>query len=697
MKLSLNWVKEFVTIPKDITPQKLGELLTLHTVEIEKIETIGDEVVYEIDNKSITHRPDLWGVYGMAREVAVITGGKLKQLFYGSLSLEVKPKLRITVSVEHDQDCPRYMAIAFENIRVASSPSWLKRKLELSGIRPINVIVDATNYIMLETGQPLHAFDLDRLASSGEKVNIFVRRAKKGEELTTLDGIKRILNEDVLIIADKKKALAIAGIMGGADSEIRETSSRILVESANFDAIRIRKAANILGLRTEASARFEKNLDITASETALDGFISLIKKLVPDVRIISGVADEKKGIDEMQEERVIDVSLEKIKKTIGGDIDENRVIRILTSLGFTSAIKDKTITVSVPSWRRARDITIPEDIIEEVARIYGYIDIIPAFPGVSMEPPKPNEKRAQERQAKMFLRDIGFFEVYNYSFTNENELALFGLSSNEYVALKNPISVEATLLRQSLIPRIAENTALNIRHSDTVQLFETGNVYYPTSGVENIMPSSSSTLPLQYTLLAAAWAEKGNKIPFYSIKQAIEMLLHSLHISFEYGKREEEGKAFTHPGRFLSLMSGKQEIGYISELHPSIIRQKGIGATVGICELNMTEVASLQKEGALYTALPRYPSVTLDVSLLLDKKREWRTIEDMVKMSEPRLIEAVEVFDIYEGKGLPSDKKSIAFHIMYRSREKTLTEEEVKKVHQNIEEKLKKDFGAEIR
>lgn len=696
MKLSSNWLKEFVAIPKNISPQKLGELLTVSTVEVEGMEKTGSDVIFEIDNKSMTHRPDLWGVYGMAREVGAITGGKLKKIDTPIIKAK-KTRIDIGITIENKSDCSRYIALALDNVKVGLSPKWLSERLESAGVRSINNIVDATNYIMLEVGQPLHAFDLDKLSSSGEnKVNIIVRRAKNNESIVTLDGVKRDLNSNITVIADKENPIALAGVMGGAKAEIGENTIRIVLESANFDAINIRKAENILGLRTEASNRFEKSLDPNLPLIAMQRLAGLIQKLIQQVEIASNITDKNNISAKDRVKKIIILDSKEVDKKIGIEIKKTEVKKILTKLGFE--VKGNIILkVTIPFWRATRDITESYDLIEEIARVYGYGNIPLLLPTISGEPPRENKERQLERQVKNILvNGLGFSEVYNYSFVNEDQLSKMGLSDNNFIRLKNPISKNATLMRQSLVPNIIENIKNNLRYFDSFRLFEIGNVYKNIAGEDKIRPDQSAMLPKQDKILVGVYVERANNAPFYAAKQALETLLKKLNIVYNYNIESDEKLSYVHSLRYAKIVSNDKELGYITELNPAIASSFDIKVKVGLFEINFSDLVKLNPWPKNYRTLSKYPPVKLDISILVNKNTLWQDIEKAVKDVNSGLIRSVEPFDLYEGKGLPFEKKSLTFRIEYRSDEKTLTDGEVNKVHERVIEKLR-SVGGEVR
>lgn len=697
MKLSFNWLKDFVKIQRSVSPQRLGELLTLHTVEIDGMEKIKGDAIFEVDNKSITHRPDLWGIYGMAREVAAITGNKMKEI--KSLPLKVEDdKININVVTKNKDDCLRYVSVALGNIKIGPSPRWLSQRLELSGIRSINNVVDATNYVMMELGQPLHAFDLDKLhnGNSNNEKKIIVRRAKKGETITTLDGVKRELDKETLIIADAKNPIALAGIMGGAKAEIKNNTTNIILEAATFEAVNIRKTSNRLGLRTDASARFEKNLDPHLALTATKRVCELIKQLIPGAIIISRLVDKKNSPKTATDKRVLELPFKEIRKKISVDIKKIKVVKILSSLGFGVKGKDPLI-VTVPSWRAGRDIIIPEDLIEEISRIYGYDNILPALPNMPIKPPLENMERKLERLVKNILVDgLGFSEVYNYSFVNEKQLDRLGIKSDAHIKVKNPVSKNATLMRRSLVPNLIKNAKDNQRYFDDFRIFEIGSIYMGELTGDKMRPHNKSMLPKQDKILAGIYAQENDKAPFYAIKQAVETLLKKLNIVYNYNIEIDKNLPYIHQNRFVKIMVNNEELGYISELNPILGGELGIKARMGLFELNFSQLSLIGKRDCFYNKLPKFPAVKLDLSILVDNKVSWKDIEKLIRHVRPSVIKHVELFDLYEGKGLPAGKKSLAFHIKYQSGEKTLTDKEVMEAREEVIGKLK-EIGGEVR
>ncbi|MFH1997654.1 MAG: phenylalanine--tRNA ligase subunit beta [Patescibacteria group bacterium] len=893
MLLSLNWLKDFVNIPKNITPEELGLRLTMHTVEIDGIEKQGenldgvvvgeileiknhpnanklsiaqvdvgendfrqiifgqmlkikigqkmpvalaptvlpngqeikktklrgetsegmfcldqelgllkegvsarffdksikngtsvikalglDDVIYEVDNKSITNRPDLWGHYGMAREIAAFLNIDMIDNKFSILNFQTNfnfqfsnkskiqnPQSTINAQVEDQKLCPRYMAIAMNGIKIQDSQEWIQKRLMAVGMRPINNIVDITNYVMLELGQPTHAFDFGKIKgkfpisnfqfpnnfqfpisnfktnSKAQKNNtqIIIRNAKQNEIIKTLDGVERKLDESMLVIADEKKPIAIAGVMGGVNSEVDDKTNSILIESANFNAISVRKTAQKLGLRTEASMRFEKSLDPNLCEIALARIVELIKETCTNAnaKIISNLADEK-NFDINQ--KTIQLDLDWLNKRIGQEIKENRVVEILESLGFGVEInknekskkKNKKININthvdtkrptgylvsnpasiqcssalsvcVPTWR-AKDISIPEDIVEEVARIYGYNNLKPEMPVAMIKAPKINQEKALEREIKNILsQGAGLTEVYNYSFVGEKQLDKLGISLHNYIQLANPIVSQHTMLRQSLIPNLLDNIKLNQAKYENIKLFEIGNVFLNFSGALNKSDKNNDKLPHQENTLGIILANNNEANNFSKLKGIVEFLLDNFDLQVEFKETKfpnnlkAGNSAFKLFGNLVSISVQNYEIGFVSRFNKNIGQKLGIKKQVAIAEISLKKLFNIikNKPEKKYQEIPKYPPVIRDLAFVVDNKILYNNIKKEI-VNFDKLIVQVDLFDIYQGEKLGKNKKNLAFHIKYQSLDKTLTAEEADEIQKKLIKNLENKFQARVR
>lgn len=647
-----------------------------------------DDIVYEIDNKSLTHRPDLWSHYGIAREMAAILGEKLKS--YETRNLKAGSE-KLDIKVEDFALCPRYMGVVIEGIKIAPSPDWLRKRVESAGMRSINNVVDITNYVMLEIGQPLHAFDYGKLAGH----RIIVRNAKPGEKIQTLDGSDRELDESILVIADAKSPVAIAGVMGGANTEIDDQTKKIIIESANFDHVSIRKTSAKLGLRTEASVRFEKSLDPNISELGVKKAMELILDVCPEAKVVSRLEDIKKF---KLDQGPLEVSFDFINKKVGQEIEPQKVVSILESLGFEIKKKKETVEILVPTWRATKDISIPEDIVEEVARIYVYDNIQPQMPKVAMDRPEINWERELERKIKHILAyGFSMSEVYNYSFNSEKQLEILGLAVSDHVKVANPLSKETAYVRTSLIPNLLGNIILNSRFFDDIALFEVGSVYLKNAKGPRLSDKTDKCLPLQEKWVAGICQEKNNKQPFYNIKDIVSSLLSRLHFQKVTFKKIDKAGVFTKKSRAVKIMIGETVVGYAAELADNLYKKLDIEEKNAFFEINLSQLAALYSDEINYSPIPKFPSIKLDVSMIVEKKVLWDEVKELIFSVDKDLIKGATIFDVYEGKGIPEGKKSLAFRIEYRSDDKTLTMEEVQVVHNKALQVLEKKLKAQIR
>ena len=705
MLLSLNWLKEFVEIPKNLTPEELAEKLTNHTVEVEKVERQadkykGNDVIFEVDNKSITHRADLWSHYGMARDISAFLNTKFKPITVKiplTLPRHTRDRLfikgeKIKVKVEDFKLCPRYLAVALDGIKVAPSPEWLADRLSAAGSRPINNIVDATNYVMLELGQPLHAFDKNFIDS------IIVRRAKAGETMETLDGQTRKLEPDMLVIANQTKPVAVAGVMGGLSSEINSATSSIIIESANFNFDSVRKTAQKLGLRTEASIRFEKGLDPNLAELGLKRVVELIIKICPGAKVAGNLADEKKF--KLNQGPIV-LDLKWLNRRVGHEFELKYVKQVLEKLGFAVKEFGGKFSITIPTWRAVRDVSLAEDIVEEVARIYGYNNIKPAMPEARLRPPFLLAEKALARKIKNILAvGAGLTEVYNYSFTSREQLEKIKFDPARAIKLANPLTDEMTMLRPSLAAGLAENIKTNQAQEDFIGLYEIGNIFLNQPGELN--------LPWQEKHLGLALAGEGEADLFRKLKGVIEYLLGSLNLETEFEKDESGDYKGFLPEPALSganvvemtkaaIMANGQEIGRVAELDNGTSGAFGLKKKAALAEISLSQLLKAVKNSPArqYGEPPKYPAASRDLALVVNEKILYNNIvEEIKKFSD--LIKQAELFDVYQGGKLAAAEKSLAFHIIYQA-DRTLTSKEVDEVQGKLVKHLEKEFEAKIR
>lgn len=647
-----------------------------------------DDIIYEIDNKSLTNRPDLWGHYGMAREVAAIYNKKIKE--YKTAKIKEAKEVKLTVDNQEPDLCPRYLGIRIDNVKVEPSPEWLKKHLQSINVKSINNIVDITNYLLFDLGQPMHAFDASLIKDN----KIIVRRANKKEQIKTLDEEIRQLTADDLVIADTQRAVALAGVMGGENSEITDKTTSIIIESATFDAYNIRKTSERLGLRTEASMRYEKSLDPELAKTAIEKAVELVLQICPQAKVVSNLADE---YSKKESEIVIDTSYQFIIDRIGQKIEQNKIKDILARLGFKIKDKSGRLKIIVPSWRATKDISIAEDIVEEVARLYGYDNLEPQMPQVETNLMPENKLRNLERKVKnLLVNACAATEVYNYSFVDEKLLNLLELNPKENIEVQNPISQEQTLLKKFLLPNLLKNTADNLRFYKKINIFESCRVFISQPGEDLIKPKQNNYLPSQPLMLAGIYSSEKNLQPFYQAKAIVCLLLEKLGIKYLESSAKQI-LAFAHPHRNWSAEIKDKEFIFAGEIHPKILQALGIEQKVAFWQINLTELNNFYELQYEYQPIAKFPAVELDLSIVVDDKVIWKDIKNIVTSIEPQLIRQVKLFDVFKNDKIGVGKKSLAFHLVYQADDRTLELKEVQKLQDKVIDQLQKALAAKIR
>lgn len=655
------------------------------TVGSRLIDEIGlNDVVFEIN---ITpNRPDCLSVLGVAREVSAILGTKLN---YPNLSVKERGEdIHELAKVEllDREKCPRYSCRVIKNVNIGPSPMWLKSRLESSGVRSINNVVDVTNYVLLELGQPLHAFDYDLL--EGRK--IVVRAAGDGEVIKTLDGVERKLTPEDLLICDGKRPVALAGVMGGENTEVSVSTKNILLESAYFDPATIRKTSRKTGLKSESSYRFERGVDPNGITKALDRAAEMMREL-------SGGQIAKGRIDEYPvkiEPSLVGLSIKRVNSLLGTSIDPGEVMRIAEGLGLENAQSSNgDLVFRIPTYRV--DLTREIDLIEEFARLYGYGGIPSSLPAAIMKSEGIDpEKRVQARLKEIFISG-GFHEAINYSFEDYEMLTLFG--KTEALGILNPLSSEGSVMRTSLLPGLLRNTALNLnRQEQDVRLFEIGKIF---------IPSGKGKLPVEITKLAAAatgrrqpelWDKE--EFDFFDFKSLLEKGFDALSISgsVKFSRAPEIG--FLHPGKSAVITIGNDDCGFIGELHPDLRDKFEISKRLYVMEIDLDKIAGEYGElKKAFSPLPRFPSVRRDIALIVDEETPVSSILKEIGRTGSKLIEDAEVFDVFTGSPIEKGKKSVAVSLQLRASDKTLTEEEINKVQDKTIKNLQLALGAELR
>lgn len=643
------------------------------------------------------NRSDCLSMIGTAYEVGAILDRAVQLPVVDILAFEqsdLKINEQFTVSITATEQCSRYSARLIEDVRIGASPLWIQNRLIAAGIRPINNLVDITNYVMLEYGQPLHAFDADCLSTG----TIDVRLAHSGEKIVTLDDVERKLEPHMLLITDGEKPIAIAGVMGGANSEVTEGTTRILLESANFSGSSVRRTSRQLGLRSEASLRFEKEVNPEQVVPALDRAASLIA-LYAGGRVHSGIAEEVLG---NEQPRQITMSLHRVNSYLGTTLTMDEYAQLLDRLNFVYSHKaDEVLIVHVPS--RRGDITLDVDLIEEVARLYGY-DNIPTTQVVgAITPGKLTKPQYLRRMIRQLLTTSGLHEAVHYSFTHpgRNELYSWMDPSAKAVKLALPMSEERSVLRTTLISQLLDAANYNRnRNNDDVALFELGSVFITDELELTQLPSEKQRLALLLTgnNKPASWAEKPRPVDFYDLKGLIEKLTNYLGMhSLEWKVTHKDG---LHPGRTAEIyahsQNGRVLVGWAGQIHPSVQTELDLSTTY-VAELELDAVYDNSNSAIDYHVLPRFPSIARDIAVVVESSIEASGLADQVREIAGVWLESVEIFDVFAGERLGTNKKSVALALVYRHVERTLTDEEVSELHGRVVANLAETFGAELR
>ncbi len=520
-----------------------------------------------------------------------------------------------------------------------------------------------------------------------------MRSAENDEECVTLDGEQRKLQPSMLVIADPEKVLAIAGVMGGASSAITENTTSIIFESANFNAVSIRNTSTALGLRSDSSARFEKSLDPNLAQMALQKAVEMVMQECPGAKVSSKEIDVAKF---HLKQGPISLNMDVLEKRIGMAISKKEIIRILEQLGFEVKVKTDELSVKIPSWRATKDISIAEDLIEEIVRMYGYSNIPAHMPMFAIGSPEINSVRALERNIKNIMaQSLGYTEVYNYSFVSKTQIDAMGDDASRYIELDNPLSKEKPYLRRCLVLNLLENISANQARNAACAFFEIGKVFRNEEPGLRAQANGDVLLPGQDTWFTAVYSEKKNNAPFWQAKEVIEALAYNLIPGLVVARSESAGVG-RHPARSASVLIGDQVVGNVYELHPQVAKNFGLENRVGIVKINISMLANLPMAEKKYKPINPFPIAERDVALLVKKNVAHQDVIRAVESVSP-LLHAVKLFDVYQGAHIAADYKSMAYHFVYQSSERTLVTEEVDAAHEKIISVLKEKFDAEIR
>lgn len=696
MKIQLDWLKTYLN--HGLSVKKLSDLLTMGGLEIEGLESVdlgGGRTTDVVELNVTPNRGYCLSHIGVAREVGAMIhkACKLpdpdKQLAKAMGSVPVKKK--ITVVNEEPNLCPRYTAMVIENVTPGPSPKWLTDRLKAVGLRPINNIVDITNFVMMEYGQPLHAFDLALLAGP----QIVIRCARKGEPFTSLDGTELKLGTDALVIADAEKPVALAGIMGGTNSQVNESTRTVVLESAAFDPVVVRKASKKYGLRSDSSYRFERGVDIEAVATASSRAALLIQELAGG-EICQGRIDLYK---KSKKANRFDFRISRTNQVLGTQLAAPRIMKYLKGLGVT-AVKEKKAgecyQVEVPSSRPT--LTREIDLIEEVARLNGYGEVEVSHPVGSVSPVRFSKIQTAVRQSKEVLRNLGYSEAVNYSFIEGNWaqqfLDTFGDQSPAVVQLDNPISSDMDTMRPSLLPGLLKSAMRNInRGQKNLQLFEQGHIFFSKKGKGSHEISCFAALATG-PYPNSVWKDNSKPFDFYDLKGALQTLADHFQVELEY---RPSRRSFLDSGQSADGFAGDRCIAYFGRLCPVVARRLEVSPDIYVFELNMEALAEVIPDRTRFQSIPKYPETYRDISILVDQTVQAQTISDLIRQTSGPLIHRVELFDQYQGKRLPPGKKSLTFALSFQSPEKTLTDEEVNPIFEKIVGSLSRKLGAALR
>jgi phenylalanyl-tRNA synthetase beta chain len=640
---------------------------------------LGD-VIFDLD---ITpNRPDCLSVIGIAREVAALTG---KGIRIPEASYEETPppiENQVSIEIKAPDLCPRYSASLITGIKIADSPPWMQERLIACGMRPINNIVDVTNYVMLEYGEPLHAFDYNQLR--GKK--IIVRRAGEGEIMVTLDGVKRTLSSQTLVIADEARAVAIAGVMGGADSEVTDETTAILLEAANFNPASIYNTGNTLGLPSEARLRFERGISPGLTIPALKRATQLMAKLSGG-KAAKGIIDVYPG---KQERKPISLSTARVNAFLGVEFTSEQIEKALASLGFEVKPSGSDFLVTSPYWRS--DISLAEDLIEEIARIIGYERIPITMLSEPLPRQNPDPIINLKREVRRSLTGYGFQEVINYSLTSLELINKLLLKLPGLVRLAKPMTADQEYLRPSLRPNLLPALAANRRHeAGSIQLFELGRIYQPRA---KDLPSEPEIVCglLSGPRSEPSWHGGEETVDFFETKGVVEGLLSQLGIEANFEASDDES---LHPSKQAAIVINGKRVGVFGELHPKVTEAFELAGAVYLIEINLTALLPFTLGHRLYQPIPRFPAVVRDIALIVDAGVNNSQVRDIITGFS--LVTQVALFDLYTGGQLPKGKKSLAYRITFQSPSQTLTDEEANKVLEKILGKLAKQLGATLR
>lgn len=678
MKISYDWLKEYVNIK--LAPDKLAQALTMAGLSVESVKPYGQDHIFEIEVTA--NRPDWLSVIGVAREVAALTGGKLK--------IPLNPKIKrgpskpgVKIKIEERGLCPRYTARIIRNVKVGASPAWLKARIDALGLRSVNNIVDITNFCLFETGEPMHAFDLDKIEGS----EIIVRKALQGEKITLIEGAEKALDKSMLVIADSRKTLAIAGVMGALNTEVTYSTKNILLEAAYFDQVSVRRTSRKLAISTESSYRFERRVDMENIVYSSDRALGLIMQVAsgdPGAFIDIGAKEIKR--------KMIGLRIDRVNRLLGTDISAASIKKIVTSLGMDIKSSSKgSLKLEAPNFRS--DLKAEVDVIEEIARLYGYDKIPVTLPGVVDQPVRMDRQMALRTRTRECLTALGADEIITYSLLSRSAITSSGAAVDSLVSIANPLTIEQEAMRPSLIPGMLNTILWNInRKLKDLKLFEIGNVYFKKDD------KFGEKRHLAIAITGGdfyGWAGGSTGVDFFELKGMAETLLSELGIETAEFSAVKNG-SFS-PSECAQVIIAGEPVGVMGRVSPDVLHRFDIKDKVYLLEADLDAVLKDAEGEKHFTELSKYPSVCRDISILADKKTLCRDLVSAMKAAGGSMLKGVGLIDRYEGKQIPEGKQSLTYRLEYRDPAGTLEEKDVLDVHGRVLNELEVKFGAKLR
>jgi len=690
MKVQVNWLNEYTDI--DVPTKDLGHVLTMAGLEIESHEMFDEEKGDVLELNVTPNRGYCLSHLGVAREVSALMGRRFTspdaQAFLGKSWGSVPVTEKLTVENQEENLCPRYSALVIENVNPGPSPKWLCDRLLAIGLRPINNIVDITNFVMMEYGQPLHAFDYELL--SGKK--IIIRNAKKGEPFTSLDGSELKLEYDTLVIADAEKPVALAGVMGGTNSQVTESTQNVVLESACFDSAAIRKASKKYGLRSDSSYRFERGVD-------MDGVINAQARAACLIKELAGGDICKGRIDvypKTRENIQLSLRVSRVNQVLGAEFNAAQISKIISRLGLKveGDSNKEALQVEVPSFRP--DLTREIDVIEEIARIDGFDKVATVFPIASVRPVQITAKQALLRKVRDVLCYTGFSETVHFSFIErekaEGYLSSFATTGDKVISLKNPLSSENDTMRTSLIPGLLKTISNNMsKGQKPLKLFEIGSVYFSDSQGNRIEKTVLTAIVLgPYEL--TPWKPRGKDYDFYDLKGAFDKLCSQCGLQIAFLAKAE--RPFLLPEKSVNCKSGDNVLGYLGELSPE---NTGTIEKVFVWEMDLQAMEGSLRPRTRFQNIAKFPETYRDISILVDRQVTSEQVSDLILKTGQPLLSRVELYDHFEGKKIQSDKKSLTFALSFQSKDRTLSDDDVNPLFETIVQTLKAELAASLR